>query len=208
MTQTMTKRRFVTVIGTGLLVTSAGCGGRADPPRTDVDDEAGVEETTTASAEPSPTLERATPTDAPDASPGRTEIRMVTDNLGSYFDPKGLLIGSGTTVRFVNDSGVHGTTAYHPDLDDRPLRIPEDAEPWDSGLYTAEGETFDVTFDVAGVFDYYCLPHESLGMVGRIVVDEPRDGPATTPIDELPPAAREKMPSVGSILENGTVPGP
>ena len=32
-----------------------------------------------------------------------------------------------------------------------------------------------MTLDRPGVYDYYCQPHEMAGMVGRIVVGEPRD---------------------------------
>ncbi|MDG5777166.1 plastocyanin/azurin family copper-binding protein [Haloarculaceae archaeon H-GB1-1] len=133
---------------------------------------------------------------------------MITDNNGSYFDPNGLLIESGTTVRFVNSSGSHSTTAYHPDNDDTPLRIPEDATAWDSGVYTNAEETFEHTFDVEGVYDYYCTPHAMLGMVGRIVVGTPQDGPGTEPPADLPPAAKESLPSIDTILEKEVVKGP
>lgn len=138
----------------------------------------------------------------------QTVVDMVTDNKGSYFDPKGVLIEAGTTVRFVNASGSHSATAYHPDNEGKPLRIPEGSAAWDSGIYTNAEETFEHTFETEGVYDYYCTPHESLGMVGRIVVGAPQDGPGTTPPDDLPPAARESLPSIESILEQRVVSGP
>ena len=32
------------------------------------------------------------------------------------------------------------------------------------------GEAFEVMLTEPGVYDYYCVPHEHAGMVGRIVV--------------------------------------
>lgn len=133
---------------------------------------------------------------------------MITDNQGSYFDPKGLLIDAGTTIQFVNVSGNHATTAYHPEYGDQPLRIPKTAEPWNSRVFTEPNKTFEVTFEDPGVYDYYCPPHEMLGMVGRILVDEPQGGPGTTPPSELPPSAREKLPAIETILEQETIEGP
>ena len=35
------------------------------------------------------------------------------------------------------------------------------------------GESFAVELTEPGVYDYYCIPHEHAGMVGRIVVGGP-----------------------------------
>lgn len=37
-------------------------------------------------------------------------------------------------------------------------------------IYT--GDRFEHTFEVPGEHDYYCIPHERGGMIGRIVVEE------------------------------------
>ena len=140
-------------------------------------------------------------------------IEMRSDALGSrvWFDPIGLYVPSGTTVRWIARENVHTTTAYHPANDRHSLRIPEGAAPWDSGFLVKPGATFDVTLTVPGVYDYYCTPHEAAGMVGRIVVDRPA-GPGAEPFDywvgqpdtdgwrRIPDAAREAFPSVERIL--------
>jgi plastocyanin len=126
-----------------------------------------------------------------------------------WFTPAGLRVEAGTVVRFINrDAGnSHTATAYHPDLFDRPLRIPAGATPWDSG-FLLPGESFEVQLSVPGVYDYYCLPHEHAGMVGRIVVGRPGDagwqGPATGAGD-LPEAALSGFPQVADILAAGCV---
>ena len=153
----------------------------------------------------------------------RDVIEMRSDALGSrvWFDPIGLYVEPGATVRWIVRENVHTATAYHPRNDDHPLRIPERAEPWDSGFLVHPGDHFDVTLTVPGVYDYYCLPHEAAGMVGRIVVGEPL-GPGAEPFDywvgrpgtdswhHVPDVARQTFPSVGQILHERRVhpPGP
>ena len=140
-------------------------------------------------------------------------IEMRSDALGSHvwFDPIGLYVEPGTTVRWLLRQNVHTTTAYHPRNDKHSLRIPEGAMPWDSGYLVQPGEQFDVTLTVPGVYDYYCTPHEGAGMVGRIVVGNSR-GPGAEPFDYwvdkpgtdgwrvVPDAARAAFPSIARIL--------
>ena len=89
-------------------------------------------------------------------------IQMRSDALGSrvWFDPIGLHVEPGTTVRWLVRENVHTTTAYHPRNDHHPLRIPEGAAPWDSGYLVNPGDHFEVRLTVPGVYDYYFIPHE------------------------------------------------
>jgi plastocyanin len=140
-------------------------------------------------------------------------IEMRSDALGSrvWFDPIGLHVEPGTTVRWIVRDNVHTTTAYHPDNDRHSLRIPDGAAPWDSGFLVKPGASFDVTLTVPGVYDYYCAPHEGAGMVGRVVVGM-TPAAVVQPFDYLlgkagtegwrrvPDAARAAFPSVERIL--------
>jgi plastocyanin len=144
---------------------------------------------------------------------GPEVIEMRSDPLGArtWFDPIGLQVEPGTTVRWLVRENVHTTTAYHPQNDHHSLRMPAEAVPWDSGYLVHPGDHFEVTLSVPGVYDYYCLPHEAAGMVGRIVVGTPH-GPAAEPFDHpggtpgangwrpVPDAARSTFPSVARIL--------
>lgn len=137
------------------------------------------------------------------------EIELSGTANGSHvwFRPRGLLIAPGQTVRWVNrDSGnAHTATAYHPD-NKKPLRIPAGARSWDSG-YLLPGKSFAARFEVPGVYDYFCLPHEQAGMVARIVVGEmdASTAPYTSSDAELPAAALAQFPDVASILAAGRV---
>ena len=90
----------------------------------------------------------------------------------------------------------------------RPLRIPAGAQPWHSD-YLMPDESYSITLTLPGVYDFYCIPHEHAGMVGRIVVGrdtllEPsRDtGQGET---MLPEVALRTFPSVEQIVSQGFV---
>lgn len=141
------------------------------------------------------------------------EIVMRGDADGSrvWFDPLGIRIAPGQTLTWVNrDKGnAHTSTAYCPEIDGRPRRIPAAAEPWDSG-YLLPDARFSVTFTEPGVYDYYCVPHEHAGMVGRIVVGDAgeADWGSIAPdggLEPLPEVALTNFPSVADILRDGLV---
>jgi plastocyanin len=155
------------------------------------------------------------------AIPGAVvEIAMQSDATGGdvWFEPAGILIEPGQTVRWVlrSPGNPHTTTAYHPKNANHSLRIPETAQPWDSGFLVNPGDHFELTLTVPGVYDYYCMPHEHAGMVGRIVVGRPA-GPGTLPFDyfvgrpgtsgwqPVPEAARKAFPAVSAIMRNRIV---
>ncbi|SRR6185312_12580736 len=146
------------------------------------------------------------------------EIKLVQTPAGdAYFDPAGVRIAAGDTVRWVQISGFHSVTAYHPGNDNHELRIPASAQPWDSDIlladYPKRGSTFEHRFTVPGVYDYFCKPHEMAGMVGRIVVGDPGDGPGTRPFGyapgkhwkPVPEVAQKAFPPVAEILQKVTV---
>lgn len=96
------------------------------------------------------------------------------------FDPADVAIDPGQQVTWVNESGVpHTASAYEEG-------IPDEASYFASGGYESEqavrqstsargflerGETYSYTFDVTGTYQYFCLPHEESGMVGRVIVE-------------------------------------
>lgn len=126
------------------------------------------------------------------------------------FDPAGLSLEPGDRLTWLNMGDFHTATAFHPDNDellsgDVPLRIPEGARSWHSGMLGLDaGSEFSHTFEVPGVYDYLCQPHYSFGMVGRIVVPS-SDGasPTARPASELNENSRKEMPPVESILGAG-----
>lgn len=127
-------------------------------------------------------------------------MRGSPDGADVWFDPIGLRVSPGSTVRWRNvDLGnSHTATAFHPKNSDHSLRIPAGATPWDSGYLLPE-EIHVVTLVVPGVYDYFCIPHEMAGMVGRIVVS----GPGVS--HEAAAGMADMFPSVADILSRGRV---
>lgn len=91
---------------------------------------------------------------------GGSPVVEVTLN-GTQFSPSELNIAAGTTVRWRVVGGTHTVTPS----------VPGQTGVWaGTGLMSAN-DTFEHTFTVAGqTYDYFCQPHQSLGMTGRIVV--------------------------------------
>ncbi len=149
-------------------------------------------------------------------APAKTiEIHMKSDRAGGMvgFDPVGVFLQPGQTVRWICDANVHTTTAYSPKNDNHSLRIPENAEPWASD-YLLPGQTFELKFTVEGIYDYFCVPHEMAGMVGRLIVGSPT-GPGSLPFDyfkaqgrrwqPVPAAAQKAFPAIAAIMQQKVV---
>jgi len=82
----------------------------------------------------------------------------------------------GETVRWENSSAVMHTVTADPEeaFKDDSVKLPEGASTFNSGNMDPD-QTFEHTFDVAGTYRYFCIPHEAVGMVGTVIV-APADG--------------------------------
>lgn len=134
--------------------------------------------------------------------PART-VKMVTKGMPggpNYFDPIGVFVNPGDRIRWVNTKGTHSSTAYEKgNAETAVTRIPGGAAAWNSGTFAEREATFDHTFKVKGTYDYFCIPHKSLGMVGRVVVGAP-GGPAE---GSMPPDGN--VPGSQTIVDQGVV---
>ncbi|HET9332054.1 MAG TPA: plastocyanin/azurin family copper-binding protein [Gemmatimonadota bacterium] len=159
-------------------------------------------------------LDRANAGGQPGRSSGTVTIRMRSDDRGArvWFDPVGVRVPPGATIRWLLDANVHSATAYHPANGYAP-RIPPDAPPWDSGLMTVPGQAFAVQLDVPGMYDYFCAPHELAGMAGRIVVAARGTRASEVVVPGPPPeglraasaASLAVLPDIARILREGAV---
>jgi plastocyanin len=135
------------------------------------------------------------------------EIIMRGNSQGSrvWFDPIGVLVKPGHTVRWTNKdpSNSHTSTAYHPANGDHPLRIPAEARPWDSG-YLLPDQSFEAVLNEPGIYDYFCVPHEHAGMVGRLVVAEPGASASPSPLGSpIEGIEEDPFPPVADIVRRG-----
>ena len=101
----------------------------------------------------------------------------------SSFDPPTITVAVGEEVVWENTgTRDHTVTAYEETLPDGAAFFAtggyesEDAarEAWSNGTRGAlsNGEQFSYTFEIPGEYDYFCIPHESGGMIGKVVVEE------------------------------------
>ncbi|WP_458189156.1 DUF5059 domain-containing protein [Haladaptatus sp. NG-WS-4] len=105
----------------------------------------------------------------------------VVEMKAVSFAPEKLSVKKGDTVAWKHVGGeAHSVTA-------REGKLPTDANYWASGDFDSEkaatdgwekgkgavqsGQSFVHTFETKGTFEYYCIPHESADMTGRIVVE-------------------------------------
>lgn len=147
----------------------------------------------------------ATPTTAENGSPTTTETANGSGSEGSethtvdmtdtlVFEPESLTIAPGDTVVWENVGSIgHSVTAYEDN-------IPENAEYFASGGFDAEqpardnypaqgnilgGETYSHTFETEGTYEYFCIPHEDVGMIGTIEVSSA--GQQAAGVEEVDP---------------------
>lgn len=86
--------------------------------------------------------------------PGSTNEVQLRD---FFFQPATLTIQRGTTVRWRKTTSTFHTVT------------PQGHSEWQRWT-TDLGESFDHTFNSTGTFNYICELHESIGMIGRIIV--------------------------------------
>lgn len=119
-----------------------------------------------------------------------------------YFEPTGLAIDVGDTVRFNLATPHHNVNAYHPAFG-YTQRVPDGVPPFSSPILSA-GEYWLYTFETEGVHNIMCAPHELFGMVGTIVVGS-ATGPGANPVGEAPAPSEHSRPpefTAGLVLSD------
>lgn len=77
------------------------------------------------------------------------------------FEPDVVRAEVGDTIRFVSTDRGHNSTA-NEDM------LPEGVEPWKGRI----NEDIEVVVEADGAYGYFCTPHQSVGMVGLILVGD------------------------------------
>ena len=108
----------------------------------------------------------------PKAASATTFDVTVGPSGNLVFSPSSVTIHPGDQVRWTWGSDGHSTTSGSPGM---PNGI------WDSGIRN-QGATFTRTFNSAGTFPYYCVPHGGCcAMVGTVMVANASPTPTPTP---------------------------
>ena len=89
------------------------------------------------------------------------------------FQPPLLTVARGSTVTWVNASPVPHTVPDDPTRVSKAADVatPAGAQPFDSGTLSP-GQSYSYTFSLRGTYQYTCLPHETVGKDGTIIVPE------------------------------------
>ena len=113
----------------------------------------------------------------PKAASATTVDVAVGPGGNLVFSPSSVTIHPGDQVRWTWSSSGHSTTSGSPG---QPNGI------WDSGIHN-QGATFTRTFNSAGTFPYYCVPHGGCcAMVGTVTVVNATPTPTPPPVTGPP----------------------
>ena len=105
---------------------------------------------------------------------GEAMSRVVAMDDQMKFVPAKLMVKRGDSVTWRNqsDSMVHTATADAVEVrDPANVHLPHGAAAWHSGPI-APGQSWSHTFATPGEYRYVCVPHELVGMVGTVTVEE------------------------------------
>ena len=108
----------------------------------------------------------------------RHRVRMIQQGTQYKFDPANLRILPGDTVDFVNVSGWPHNVQFFPNrippgsADVLNRAMPNRMGPLAGPMLTAPNAVYRIVFTGVpeGTYDYFCLPHQALGMTATLVV--------------------------------------
>ena len=102
----------------------------------------------------------------------------------NFFDKADITVKPGTMVTWVQRGQYGHTTTSYDGL-------------WDSGLIEGGTEgTYSYTFEELGTYEYFCKPHEEVGMVGTVTVS---GGSASASATASASAEAEPLADTGGV---------
>jgi plastocyanin len=126
-----------------------------------------------------------------------TEIaNLVADSRGFFFDPAGIHVQPGDVVLFSAETPDHAVAAYH-ERHGRQNRVPDSVPPIASPQVPVGG-SWRYRFEKPGVYDCYCPPHQTLGMVWRVVVYDGNGSVPSLDVEQTgrPPEDENAVPGI------------
>jgi plastocyanin len=155
-----------------LLALSAACGGGDEQAAPATTENAPAASGTPTVDVPATTTVTPTPgaTATPDAGGQIHEVSMVSTQGGASgeFQPKTINVKKGDVIRWTMADGTVMHNVSFTQADSNPAGF---TPPADSPFLTQQGQTFELKIDMApGTYNYVCVPHEAMGMVGSITV--------------------------------------
>jgi plastocyanin len=104
---------------------------------------------------------------------GEPQANLVKMTNGLKYAPAEITITAGQTVHWKNVALFGHTVTADASLAKRPadVALPAGAGPFNSGNIGL-GKEFSYTFTVPGTYKYFCIPHETSGMTGTVIVNK------------------------------------
>jgi plastocyanin len=132
-----------------LLVLAAGCGGEKP------------------AGEPAAGPPAAAPAAPPAATGTVIEVKAISDGAKNYFEPNELEAKQGDRIKLVLVSGVHNM-AWPPAKNPPGVTLPDTTE-----MLQLPGQTIEIPITMPeGHYNFVCVPHEAIGMVGTLEVED------------------------------------
>jgi len=124
-------------------------------------------------------------------------VEMMQQGSRYIFRPAGFRIQPGDIVEFENVSGGPHNVQFYPNRIPAGAReflnraMPQRQGDLASPFLTQPHQKYTINFTGApeGTYDFFCLPHQALGMKGTIIVGQP-GGPGSTINDGEPTPAQ------------------
>jgi plastocyanin len=124
-------------------------------------------------------------------------VEMLQQGSRYLFRPNGIRIQPGDIVEFENISGGPHNVQFYPNRIPAGAReflnraMPQRQGDLASPFFTQPHQKYTIAFTgaPAGTYDFFCLPHQALGMKGTIIVGQP-GGPGSTINDGEPTPAQ------------------
>lgn len=107
------------------------------------------------------------------SSGGSGATHHVEMNDQFHYVPDQLTISVGDTVTWTTTGFIPHTVTCDASMAANPdehVKLPDGAEPFHSGD-VAQNAEWSYTFQVAGDYTYFCVPHEMAGMIGHLTVE-------------------------------------
>jgi plastocyanin len=107
----------------------------------------------------------------PAMAQGKTVAVAMTNEPKVAFDPSSVTIAVGDTVEWTNPEVITHTVTFDAAQASTAadVALPAGVAPFGSGDLEQDG-TFKHTFTVKGTYKYVCKYHETMGMVGTVIV--------------------------------------
>ena len=111
--------------------------------------------------------EAGAPAVPPAATGAVIEVKAISDGAKNYFEPSAIEAKQGDVIKLVLVSGVHNM-AWPAAKNPGGASLPADTP-----MLQLPGQTVEIPITMPeGHYTFVCIPHEALGMVGTLEVED------------------------------------